>query len=112
MQRSGDQEDDEAGRTAIDAVAQARLPDWPRLMSLPLASAYFGVCAATFRTLGIRPCRIGRRVLWDRQDLDRFADGMSGQPVRGRDPGAAAKAMERRFFERLKSNEDQARSRR
>lgn len=106
-----DTADGTAGRETETEVGRMQLPDWPRLMSLPLASAYFGVCAARFRALEIRPVRIGRRVLWDRHDLDRFADGMSGQPVKGADPAAAAKAMERRFFERLK-NENSARKRR
>lgn len=103
------QHDDADGTADGPVVARARLPDWPRLMPLRLACAYFGVCDRTFRSLGIAPRRIGRRVLWDRHDLDRFADAMSGSPVKGRDPDAAFKAMERRFFERLKS-EDSAKS--
>jgi hypothetical protein len=80
---------DEAEHTADEpGVARARLPDWPRLMPLRLACAYFGVCDRTFRSLGIAPRRIGRRVLWDRQDLDRFADGMAGTPTRVTDPSA------------------------
>ncbi|MGY2735588.1 hypothetical protein [Sphingomonas sp. UYP23] len=95
--------DGTAGREIEADVGRMQLPDWPRLMSLPLASAYFGVCAAKFRALEIRPVRIGRRVLWDRHDLDRFVDGMSGQPVMGADPVAVAKSMERRFYTRLKN---------
>lgn len=94
-----------AGREIEVEVGRAQLPDWPRLLSLQLASAYFGVCAARFRALEIRPVRIGRRVLWDRHDLDRFVDGMSGQPVKGGDPASEARAMERRFFARLKKHE-------
>ena len=90
------------------AAMQSRLPDWPRLMSLALASAYFGVCDRTFRSLGIAPRRIGRRVLWDRHDLDRFADGMAGSLPRSRDPAAGSRAMERRFFERLKNEQRKA----
>lgn len=82
---------------------RVRLPNWPRLMGVSLAAAYFGICPARFRTIGIRPLRIGRRVLWDRNDLDRFIDGMTGHPVTPRSAGASAKAMERRFFERLKN---------
>lgn len=75
--------DDDAEHMADGPVAaRARLPDWPRLMPLRLACAYFGICDRTFRSLGIAPRRIGRRVLWDRQDLDRFADGMAGTPTR------------------------------
>lgn len=85
--------------------ARARLPDWPRLMPLRLACAYFGVCDKTFRSLGIEPRRIGRRVLWDRQDLDRWADRMAGMPSRTLDPTAGVRAMERRFFARLNNEQ-------
>lgn len=100
-----DTADGTAGRETETEVGRMQLPDWPRLMSLPLASAYFGVCAARFRALEIRPVRIGRRVLWDRHDLDRFVDGMSGQPVKVGNPESEAQAMERRFFARLNKHE-------
>lgn len=95
---------DDAEHTVTDAVARSRLPDWPRLMSLPLASAYFGVGAVTFRGLNIRPCRIGRRVLWDRQDLDRYADRLGGQPQSKKERLSEAKEVERRFFERRRKD--------
>ncbi|MBB5714859.1 hypothetical protein [Sphingomonas aerophila] len=82
---------------------RVRLPNWPRLMGVSLAAAYFGICPARFRSIGIRPVRIGRRVLWDRNSLDRFIDAMTGSPVTPRNTGALATAMERRFFERLKN---------
>ncbi len=101
--------DDDADELADGpVVARTRLPDWPRLMPLRLACAYFGVCDKTFRSLGIVPRRIGRRVLWDRQDLDRFADGMAGTPLRSADPTAGARAMERRFFARLRNEQNRA----
>lgn len=87
---------------------RVRLPNWPRLMGVSLAAAYFGICPARFRMIGIRPLRIGRRVLWDRNDLDRFIDDMTGKPVTPRSAGASAKAMERRFFERLKNETEAA----
>lgn len=96
--------DEDADELADElVVARTRLPDWPRLMPLRLACAYFGVCDKTFRSLGIAPRRIGRRVLWDRQDLDRFADGMAGVPSRLLEPTAGQRAMERRFLKRLKN---------
>lgn len=95
--------DDDADELADGpVVARTRLPDWPRLMPLRLACAYFGVCDKTFRSLGIAPRRIGRRVLWDRTDLDRWADVMAGMPSRPADLATGRKATERRFFKRLK----------
>ena len=99
------QHDDDDEMAGGGTGARARLPDWPRLMPLPLACAYFGVCDKTFRSLGIAPRRIGRRVLWDRQDLDRWADGIAGKPLRSKDPGAGARSMERRFFARLNNEQ-------
>ncbi|RKE53211.1 MULTISPECIES: helix-turn-helix domain-containing protein [unclassified Sphingomonas] len=100
---------DDAEETADgSAVVRPQLPDWPRLMPLRLACAYFGVCDRTFRKLGIAPRRIGRRVLWDRHDLDRFADGMAGMPHRSSDPMAGTRAMEKRFFARLKNGQERA----
>jgi hypothetical protein len=85
------------------------LPDWPRLMPLSLACAYFGVCPNTFRRLDIEPRRIGRRVLWDRRDLDRYVDQMTGEPLDPRDDALAAKDVERRFLARYLKDEDQRR---
>ncbi len=98
-----DSDDGTADREIGRDGGRLRLPNWPRLMGATLAAAYFGVCPATFRTIGIRPVRIGRRVLWDRNDLDGFIDNMTGGPVTARSAGASVKAMERRFFERLKN---------
>jgi len=95
------QHDDDEEMASVGTVARARLPDWPRLMPLRLACAYFGVCDKTFRSLGILPRRIGRRVLWDRRDLDRFADGIAPRPARPTDPSAGTRAMERRFYARM-----------
>ena len=100
------QHDDDDEMAGSGAALRARLPDWPRLMPLRLACAYFGVCDKTFRSLGIAPRRIGRRVLWDRQDLDRWADKMAGVPTRSRDPAAGVRTMERRFFARLKNEQE------
>ncbi|WP_313332144.1 hypothetical protein [Sphingobium yanoikuyae] len=81
-------------------ATRADLPEWPRLMDAELASAYFGVSAGTFRALGIQSRNIGRRVVWDRVDLDRFADRLSEQPLTETDRAAEASEVERRFLER------------
>ena len=54
----------------------ARLPNWPRLLSRRQAAAYFGVAPATFDSLGVEPATIaiGRRKVWDRQELDTWVD--------------------------------------
>ena len=58
----------------------------PRLLGLADAAAYLGISPKTIRNgLGprakqpfpVRPIRFGRRVLFDRADLDAFADGLS-----------------------------------
>lgn len=43
---------------------------WGRLLSVEDAAEYFSIGPATLRGLEIRPIRIGRRVLYDRRDLD------------------------------------------
>lgn len=101
---------DEAEHTDHEpVVARARLPDWPRLMPLALASAYFGVCASTFRRLDIEPRRIGRRVLWDRRDLDSYADQISDPPIVPSNGTPLISEVERRFLKRLKDNGNQGR---
>jgi hypothetical protein len=58
----------------------------PRLMGVADAARYLGLSPKTIRNrLGpkaqdpfpVRPKRIGKRVLFDRADLDAFADGLS-----------------------------------
>lgn len=75
------------------------LPDWPRLMNLPLAAAYVGLGQSTLRERGPAPRKIGTRSLWDRRDLDRWVDALDGRPL---DAGAAqshADDVERQFLE-------------
>lgn len=81
-------------------ASRAALPHWPRFMGADLAAAYYQISANTFRALGIKPRRIGRRVLWDRHDLDRHADRLDDQPLSGRDEETEAAEVERRFLER------------
>lgn len=61
------------------AVDTGHMPFWPRFLSQGQAASYLGVSAGTFRTIvTVKPVRIGRRVLYDRLLLDRFADTLSG----------------------------------
>lgn len=59
------------------------LPHWPRLMGALLSSAYVGLGRTAFLE-GVRrgdwpgPVKYGRRRLWDRKQLDRTVDSMSG----------------------------------
>lgn len=57
-------------------MARAELSFAPRLLSANKAAAYLGVSATTLRGLPLRPKVIGRRRLWDRVDLDAFADDL------------------------------------
>jgi hypothetical protein len=58
---------------------------WPRLMDLPTAAAYIGMAEKTLRNrisrkagdpFEVKPKRRGRKVLFDRRDLDRYADSL------------------------------------
>lgn len=61
--------------------ARAALPDWPRLMSEPLAAQYLGIGASTLRASAIARKKFGARTLYDRRDLDRWADALGDQPL-------------------------------
>ncbi|MGH8248260.1 MAG: hypothetical protein ACREUU_17700 [Gammaproteobacteria bacterium] len=57
----------------------AALPDWPRLLSRPVAAAYCGVTAEFFEAQCPVPAiRLGSRKLWDRPAIDRWIDGLGG----------------------------------
>ncbi len=56
---------------------------WPRLMDIPTAAAYIGMAEKTLRNrigrraeepFEVKPKRRGRKVLFDKKDLDRYAD--------------------------------------
>ncbi len=78
--------------------SRLQLPDWPRLMSVGYASAYLSISNTTFRTLGIAEQRIGRRVLYDRRDIDLWVDRLSEDPMDERPRSVAEE--ERLFFAR------------
>lgn len=48
----------------------------PRLLSSPRAAAYLGISETTLRTLGLPRRILGTRRLYDRYDLEAFADGL------------------------------------
>ena len=84
------------------ASTRVTMPDWPRLMGVELAAAYLGIGASTLRESGPQPKRHGRRVLYDRRDLDRWADALDGQPLDAPDRAAEADDALRRIEERMK----------
>lgn len=64
---------------------------WPRALNRRHAAAYISVSASFFDTLvaaGVfpKPVKMGKRSLWDRDDLDRYFDKIAG--VGHRDPMA------------------------
>ena len=81
-------------------VGRAALPDWPRLMGAELAAAYVGLSPNTLRKEGPEPRAIGRRRLYDRIDLDRWADRLGGQPLTVHEMKQEASEVERRFLEK------------
>lgn len=80
---------------------RAALPGWPRLMGVEMAAAYLSIGTTSLRDSGIEPRRHGRRVLYDRADLDRWADALAGQPLD--EPARAAEGgdIARRVQQRL-----------
>lgn len=81
-------------------IGRVVLPDWPRLMSVQMAAAYLSRSVSTIRERGPTPKRDGRSVLYDRVDLDRWADRLAGQPLSPIEREEEAKEVERRFLER------------
>lgn len=83
-----------------DEIRREALPDWPRLMDIELAAAYLSRSPTVIRERGPKPKRDGRSVLYDRHDLDRWADALGGQPLTSEQRGKEAQEVERRFLER------------
>ncbi len=69
-----------ANKAKVDAFSRAldSPSHAPRLLSVKDAAVYLGVSPWTIRSLGwsreIPEVKIGRRVLYDREDLDRYID--------------------------------------
>lgn len=49
----------------------------PRLMPAPQAAHYLGVSESTLRTLSIERRILGAKRLYDKRDLDAFADSLA-----------------------------------
>lgn len=79
------------------------LPNWPRLMGVDLASAYLGLSATTLRQKGPAPKEYGKRRLYDRIDLDRWADRLGGQTLTVQEQVQEAAEVERRFLEKRRA---------
>lgn len=84
-------------------MSRAALPDWPRLMGEELAAAYVSLSATTLRAKGPAPARLGKRRLYDRRDLDRWADRLAGQPLTAQEMREEASDVERRFLEKRRA---------
>lgn len=84
----------------MNAPERPSLPDWPRLMSEAQAAAYLSIGTTTLREKGPHPLELGRRRLWDRQDLDRWADRLGGQPLTVQEQSEEAADVSRRFLAR------------
>ena len=83
---------------------KADAPGWPRLMSEAVAATYLSLSATTLRRLGVPSVRIGRRRLYDKMQLDRFADELGGRTDQG--TTLTATEVERRFLESRKRRAD------
>lgn len=83
---------------------RSALPDWPRLMNERLAAFYLSIGTTMLRDKGPAPKKIGGRTLWDRRDLDRFADALDGsvpggQPLDPADAESHGRDVERAWLE-------------
>ena len=61
------------------------IQQWPRLMDVPTAALYIGMAEKTLRNrigrkaedpFEVRPKRRGRKILFDKKDLDAYADSL------------------------------------
>lgn len=70
----------------------ALMPDWPARMGEDMAAPYLGISLTTFRERVKerrypQPVREGRRLLWSRDQLDRFVRSQFGiAPASEEDP--------------------------
>lgn len=86
---------------AFPSATRADLPDWPRLMRVEQAAAYLSIGTTTLREHGPAPKRLGARVLYDRRDLDRWADALGGLPLDAEQRAAEGDDMLARIQGRL-----------
>jgi hypothetical protein len=73
-------------------------------MSEDTAALYLSIGTSTLRMAGPKPKRLGRRVLYDIRDLDRWADRLDGQPLDGKRQEDEAAEIERRFLEKRRGS--------
>jgi hypothetical protein len=72
-------------------------------MSEDMAAGYLSIGRTMLRESGPQPKRLGRRVLYDRTDLDRWVDSLDGQPLDERQEQDEAADEERRFLEKRRA---------
>lgn len=92
-------------------LQRAELPDWPRLMREAMAAAYLGISASMLREHGPASKHLGRCALWDRHDLDRWADALGtttvdAQPLDRAERDAESAAAHERVLRRLANGSD------
>lgn len=68
-----------------------------------MAAEYVSLSENTLRAHGPQPKRLGRRRLYDRMDLDRWADRLGGQPLTVAEQREEAAEVERRFLEKRRA---------
>lgn len=71
---------------------------WPRLLKEPDACEYLSIGKTVLREHGPEPKRLGRSVLYDIRDLDRWADRLDDQPLEPDDHLKEAAHVEDTFF--------------
>jgi len=84
-------------------MSRAALPDWPRLMSEPLAAQYLSIGTTALRSKGPEPKRYGLDDPAIGHDLDRWADRLSGQPLDRKAQQEEASEVQRRFLEKRRA---------
>lgn len=62
----------------------------PRLMPAPVAAAYLGVSETTLRGLDLPRKMLGAKRLYERADLDAYADSLPYDGIGGREEGTCA----------------------
>lgn len=87
------------------AIPAARVQAYPpRLMDEAEAASFLGIGITMLRSKGPQPKRdpkmIGNRVLYDINDLHRWADRLSGQPLAQEQKKAESQDVERSFLEK------------
>lgn len=71
---------------------------WPRLLKEPDACEYLSIGKSTLRDHGPQPKHLGRAVLYDIRDLDRWADRLGDQPLEPDEHLKEAASVEDAYF--------------